>query len=71
MESAVSSDKLLRPIKVQKLYGIAPSTLRSWAESGKIRAAQRTVGGHRRYLESEVRALVAALSEVATAEVAA
>ncbi len=65
MESAASSDALLRPVKVQKLYGIAPSTLRSWAQSGKIRAAQRTKGGHRRYRESDVRSLLAELEAVA------
>lgn len=65
MESAGSSDKLLRPIKVQKLYGIAPSTLRSWAESGRLRAAHRTSGGHRRYREADVVSLLAELKAVA------
>jgi DNA-binding transcriptional MerR regulator len=57
------SDALLRPIKVRELYGIAPSTLRGWAAAGKIRAAQRTAGGHRRYRESDVRSLLAELVE--------
>jgi DNA-binding transcriptional MerR regulator len=52
-------------VKVRELYGIAPSTLRLWAQSGKIRAAQRTAGGHRRYAESEVLALVAAMKAAA------
>lgn len=59
------SDRLLRPVKVRELYGIAPSTLRSWDVAGKIKAAQRTVGGHRRYRESEVRSLLAQLEAVA------
>ena len=59
------SDRLLPPIKVRALYGIAPSTLRNWAASGKIRPAQRTAGGHRRYRESEVRSLLAQLEAVA------
>ena len=65
MESAGSLDRLLRPVRVRELYGIAPSTLRSWAESGKIRAAQRTQGGHRRYRESDVVSLLAELKAVA------
>ena len=65
LETSGSSDRLLRPLKVQELYGVAPSTLRNWATSGKIRAAQRTAGGHRRYRESEVRSLLAELKAVA------
>jgi DNA-binding transcriptional MerR regulator len=64
LESA-DTDRLLRPAKVQKLYGVTPSTLRNWATSGKIRAAQRTAGGHRRYRESDVRSLLAELEAVA------
>jgi DNA-binding transcriptional MerR regulator len=60
-----ASDRLLRPIKVRELYGVAPSTLRNWAAVGKIRAAQRTAGGHRRYRESDVRSLLAELEAVA------
>lgn len=65
LKSTGDSDALLRPVKVQKLYGIAPSTLRNWAASGKLPAAQRTTGGHRRYRESDVRSLLAQLAEVA------
>jgi DNA-binding transcriptional MerR regulator len=61
VKSAGESDRLLRPIEVRKLYGVVPSTLRNWAAAGKIRAAQRTAGGHRRYWESEVRSLLATL----------
>jgi DNA-binding transcriptional MerR regulator len=63
--SANPGDRLLRPITLQRLYGIAPSTLRSWAVAGKIKAAQRTAGGHRRYRESDVRSLLAELEAVA------
>jgi DNA-binding transcriptional MerR regulator len=58
-------DKLLPPGQVRRLYGVAASTLRGWDSAGKLRAAQRTLGGHRRYRESEVRALLAELAEVA------
>lgn len=58
-------DRLLRPIMVRKLYGVAPSTLRSWDVAGLLKAAQRTAGGHRRYRESDVRSLLAELEAVA------
>lgn len=50
-------DRLLLPRHAARLFGVDPRTLRQWAEAGKIRA-QRTLGGHRRYRESEVRALI-------------
>ncbi len=40
-----------------RALGVHPSTLRQWADSGKVRAV-RTPGGHRRFAESEVRALL-------------
>jgi excisionase family DNA binding protein len=46
------------------LFRVPRSTLRRWALAGRI-ASVRTAGGHRRYRESGVRALVAELSEVA------
>ena len=61
VKPADSGDRLLRPVKVQRLYGISPSTLRNWATSGKLPAAQVTAGGHRRYRESDVRSLLAEL----------
>ena len=59
------TDRLLKPAEVRELYGVAPSTLRSWAAAGIIRPAQRTVGGHRRFRESAVRALLADLAVAA------
>jgi len=64
-EATGGSDRLLRPVNVREQFGIAPSTLRSWATEGKIRPAQRTKGGHRRYRESDVRTLLAELEAVA------
>jgi DNA-binding transcriptional MerR regulator len=58
-------DRLLSPLKVRKVFGIGATTLREWDTSGVLKAVQRTRGGHRRYRESDVRALVAELSEVA------
>jgi excisionase family DNA binding protein len=60
----------LRPSEVTDLFEAAGlfrvprSTLGDWAKSGKLTYI-RTLGGHRRYREPEVRSLVAALSKVA------
>ena len=46
------------------LFRVPLSTLADWANAGKL-AYIRTPGGHRRYREPEVRALIAELAEVA------
>jgi excisionase family DNA binding protein len=43
--------------EASKMLGVHPSTLRQWADSGKIPTV-RTIGGHRRFAESDVRALL-------------
>lgn len=60
-----ASDRLLKPGEVRVLYGIASSTLRLWAVTGVLAPAQRTAGGHRRFRESDVRALLTELAKVA------
>jgi hypothetical protein len=54
-------DRLLPPWQVRKFYGVAASTLRYWDRIGKLKPAQRTAGGHRRYRETDVRSLLAEL----------
>lgn len=39
-----------------ELLGVHPSTVRSWADQGKL-PVHRTAGGHRRFLRSEIEAL--------------
>jgi excisionase family DNA binding protein len=39
------------------LLGVDPSTLRRWSDSGKV-PVFRTPGGHRRYVESDLRRLI-------------
>jgi excisionase family DNA binding protein len=46
------------------MFGVDRRTVSDWARRGKI-ASQRTVGGHRRYRESEVRSLLAELEAAA------
>ena len=57
-------DRLILPREAAAMFGVSSRSLRRWATLGLI-GAQRTMGGQRRYRESEVRALVAELSEVA------
>ncbi|MFQ5944003.1 MAG: helix-turn-helix domain-containing protein [Anaerolineales bacterium] len=39
-----------------RLLGVHPSTVRSWADSGKL-PVHRTAGGHRRFLRSDIEGL--------------
>jgi DNA-binding transcriptional MerR regulator len=58
-------EKLLRPIEVQTLLGIAASTLWNYKQLGLLRPVQRTAGGHARYSETDVAAFKAKLTEAA------
>jgi excisionase family DNA binding protein len=51
-------DSLLTPSEVASLFRVDPKTVTRWAKAGKL-SAVRTLGGHRRYRESEVRDLLA------------
>ena len=48
---------LLTPDEVASLFRVDPKTVTRWAKSGKLTSI-RTLGGHRRYKESEVKALL-------------
>jgi len=48
---------LLTPAEVAKIFRVDPKTVTRWAKAGKITAI-RTLGGHRRYRQSEIQALV-------------
>lgn len=47
-------EKLLTPAEVAALFRVDPKTVTRWAKAGKL-SAIRTLGGHRRYREAEVR----------------
>ncbi|QGQ18452.1 BldC family transcriptional regulator [Cellulomonas sp. JZ18] len=51
------SETLLTPSEVATLFRVDPKTVTRWAKSGKL-SSIRTLGGHRRYRESEVRDLL-------------
>ena len=49
--------RLLTPGEVALLFRVDPKTVTRWAAAGRI-SSIRTPGGHRRFRESEVRALL-------------
>ncbi len=52
-----ASDRLLTPGEVAQLFRVDPKTVTRWAAAGRI-SSLRTPGGHRRFREREVRALL-------------
>jgi excisionase family DNA binding protein len=54
---SLDGDRLLTPGEVASLFRVDPKTVTRWAAAGKI-SAIKTPGGHRRFRESEVRALL-------------
>ena len=55
------TEPLLTPRQVAALFRVDPKTVTRWAASGRI-GSIRTPGGHRRFRESEIRALHAGLT---------
>jgi excisionase family DNA binding protein len=53
----VEAEALLTPAEVAALFRVDPKTVTRWAKAGKL-TSLRTLGGHRRYRESEVRNLL-------------
>jgi excisionase family DNA binding protein len=56
------SEPLLTPAEVATMFRVDPKTVTRWAKAGKLTSI-RTLGGHRRYRESEVRALLGGIPE--------
>jgi excisionase family DNA binding protein len=54
----IEQEHLLTPGEVAKLMRVDPKTVTRWAADGKL-SSIRTPGGHRRFRESDVRALLA------------
>ena len=48
---------LLTPAEVASLFRVDPKTVTRWAKAGKLTSI-RTLGGHRRYKDSEVKAIL-------------
>jgi excisionase family DNA binding protein len=54
--------RYLRTAQVAELLHVSPKTVSRWAQEGML-PYFRTLGGHRRYPDAEIRALLATLSE--------
>ena len=54
---STEQETLLTPSEVANLFRVDPKTVTRWAKAGKLTSI-RTLGGHRRYKESEVKALL-------------
>jgi excisionase family DNA binding protein len=50
-------EPLMTPAEVAALFRVDPKTVARWAKVGKL-SSIRTLGGHRRFRESEVHALL-------------
>ena len=57
-----SPEKLLTPSEVAAIFRVDPKTVTRWAKVGKL-SSIRTLGGHRRFREAEVRDLLARAQE--------
>ena len=55
-----NAEALLTPAVVATMFRVDPKTVTRWAKSGKLTSI-RTLGGHRRYRELEVRSLLAGI----------
>jgi excisionase family DNA binding protein len=49
--------RLLLPSEVAAIFRVDPKTVTRWAKAGKLNAI-RTLGGHRRFVEAEVLAVL-------------
>lgn len=56
------AETLLTPAEVAALFRVDPKTVTRWAKAGKL-SSIRTLGGHRRYREAEVRELLGGLPQ--------
>lgn len=56
------AESLLTPAEVATMFRVDPKTVTRWAKAGKLTSI-RTLGGHRRYREEEVKALLAGIPQ--------
>jgi excisionase family DNA binding protein len=50
-------EPLLTTSEVARMFRVDPKTVNAWARAGRL-SSIRTLGGHRRFRDSEVRALL-------------
>lgn len=63
--SAPGGDALMTPGQVAALFHVDPKTVTRWAHAGRL-GSLRTPGGHRRFRQAEVMALLRSLTTEAT-----
>ena len=66
-EGPLTQGALLTPGEVAVLFRVDPKTVTRWAQAGKL-SAVRTLGGHRRFHEAEVRQLLTGVPQQRPAE---
>ncbi len=64
---STETEPLLTPAEVAAMFRVDPKTVTRWAKAGKL-SSIRTLGGHRRYREAEVRQLLATIPSQRSAE---
>ena len=62
MDASSEHEALLTPSEVAAMFRVNPKTVTRWARAGKI-SAIRTLGGHRRFRESEIRRFLEQVEE--------
>ena len=62
LQNSSKQETLLTPAEVAALFRVDPKTVTRWAKAGKLTAI-RTLGGHRRYRQSEVAKLLKTTQE--------
>ena len=65
-KAATTYPSYLHTAEVADLLHVSPKTVSRWAKEGKL-PYLKTLGGHRRYPEAEIRELASELREEATA----
>lgn len=66
MANQTAEETYLTPAEVARRFRVNPKTVTRWAKTGKL-SSFRTLGGHRRYRESDVNRLVAESEGLETA----
>ena len=64
--SRIEAPSYLRTAEVADILHVSPKTVSRWAKEGKL-PFLKTLGGHRRYPEAEIRELAEELREETTA----
>jgi excisionase family DNA binding protein len=65
-QATTESPSYLRTAEVADILYVSPKTVSRWAKEGKL-PFMKTLGGHHRYSEAEIRELANQLREDATA----